>query len=155
MGADSDHRYEGNGFDSRRDGGSCRVLVVDDNVAAAQTLAKVLELWGHDCRVVHTGELVMDTVRAFEPDVVLLDINMPGMDGYAVAATLRQDPTHGRINLIATTGHDHDEVRRKILDVGFDGHLLKPLQLDSLQSLLGEVARKRQGGSASVETRRG
>jgi CheY-like chemotaxis protein len=111
------------------------VLVVDDNVDAAESTATLLTLWGHDARVVHDGETAIELAHELRPDAVLLDIGLPGRNGYEVASELRhligRDPL-----LIAMTGYGQAEDRARALESGFDIHLTKPLDLERLRVLL-------------------
>jgi PAS domain S-box-containing protein len=116
-----------------------RVLVVDDNLDAADTLTTFLEMLGLQVRSVHDGPDALPAARAFGPDVVLLDIGLPGMDGYEVARALRADPQVGRVRLIALTGWGAEEDRRRALAAGFDHHLTKPVDLTVLEDLLRRV----------------
>jgi CheY-like chemotaxis protein len=120
---------------------SRRVLVVDDNVTSAQSLAVVLKLEGHDVQVAHDGGLALEAVRSFRPDVVLLDIGLPGMDGYEVARRLRQEPglAAGIALLVAVTGYAEDEARRRSREAGFDHHLVKPVDPDGVLALLASL----------------
>jgi two-component system CheB/CheR fusion protein len=120
---------------------SWRVLVVDDNVASAQTLAKVLKLEGHDVQVTHDGGFVLDAVRSFRPDVVLMDIGLPTIDGYELARRLRSEPdlSAGVGLVVAVTGYAEDEARRRSHDAGFDHHLVKPVDPDSVLALLASL----------------
>jgi CheY-like chemotaxis protein len=113
-----------------------KVLVVDDNVDAAETLATVLQMTGHQTHTVHEGPLVVQAAREFGPDVILLDIGLPGLSGYEVARLLRGDPGLSRTVLIAVTGWGSDEDRRRSRDAGFDEHLTKPVDLAVLEPLL-------------------
>jgi two-component system CheB/CheR fusion protein len=108
---------------------------VEDDVDAAATLAMLIEMEGHQAQTVHEGPAAPEAVRRFKPDVVLLDLGLPGMDGYQVARRLREE--HGRkgVTLIAITGYRQDEQRLK--EAGFDGHLLKPPDMDTLFGWLG------------------
>jgi CheY-like chemotaxis protein len=117
-----------------------RVLVVDDNAHSVESLALIINLWGHDARVAYNGAEAIETARQYQPDVVLLDIGLPGMDGYAVARVLRDDPRVRHATLLAMTGYGRDEDRRDAIAAGFDRHLLKPLELDDLEALLAELA---------------
>jgi two-component system CheB/CheR fusion protein len=117
-------------------GGSRRVLVVDDNVDSAESLALLLRLYGHDVRLAHDGLTALEEVRASAPDVVLLDIGLPKMDGYAVARHLREEPAFAHVKLIAMTGYGQDEDRRRAKEAGFDHHLVKPVDFDALRDLL-------------------
>ena len=117
-----------------------RVLVVDDNIDSAETLGELLPLWGHETRLAHDGPQAIEAVREFAPDVVLLDIGLPGMDGFEVARRLRAEGVAVR-RLLAMTGYGDEDDRRKAKEAGFDGHLVKPVEPEVLQRLLEEVAR--------------
>ncbi|WP_053076510.1 ATP-binding protein [Caenimonas sp. SL110] len=117
-----------------------KVLVVDDNVDAAETLATVLEMTGRRTRAVFDGRAVLDAARAFEPDVILLDIGLPGLTGYEVAKLLRADPRFSRTLLVALTGWGGEEDRRKSREAGFDEHLTKPVDLSAIEPLLARLA---------------
>ncbi|MRD49472.1 response regulator [Caenimonas koreensis DSM 17982] len=116
-----------------------KVLVVDDNVDAAETLATVLDMTGRRTRVVHDGLSVLEAARQFQPDVVLLDIGLPGMSGYEVAKQLRADPGFSRTVLIAITGWGAEEDRRRTKEAGFDDHLTKPVDLGAIDALLARL----------------
>jgi CheY-like chemotaxis protein len=120
-------------------GAPARVLVVDDNLDAADTLTTFLEMLGLQVRSVHDGAEALPAARAFDPDVVLLDIGLPGMDGYEVARAMRADPQVGRVHLIALTGWGAEDDRRRALAAGFDHHLTKPVDLTVLEDLLRRV----------------
>jgi CheY-like chemotaxis protein len=124
---------------SRATGSPRRVLVVDDNVASADSLGLIVKLWGHESRVSHSGPEAIDEAKFFRPDVVLLDIGLPGMDGYAVARALRSHPHLSGVVLIAMTGYGREEDRRRTRDAGFDEHLVKPLDLDALEGMLAQL----------------
>ena len=113
-----------------------RVLVVDDNVDAAHSLATLLRLIGHDVQTEHDGRKVQEAVAAFHPDVVLLDIGLPGLDGYAVARLLRSRPSDEPLLLIALTGYGQAEDRAASRAAGFDHHLTKPVDFAVLRQLL-------------------
>ncbi|HSV34143.1 MAG TPA: ATP-binding protein, partial [Ramlibacter sp.] len=117
-----------------------KVLVVDDNIDAAETLATVLEMTGRRTRTVHEGQQVLGAARDFEPDIVLLDIGLPGMSGYDVARQLRADPRFSRTVLMAVTGWGSEEDRRRSRAAGFDEHLTKPVDLAALEPLLNRMA---------------
>jgi CheY-like chemotaxis protein len=112
-----------------------RVLVVEDNVDAAETLRDLLELAGHQVEVAHDGFAGVESARAFQPEVVLCDLGLPGMDGYAVAAELRRDPATAA-RLIAVSGYGQEEDRRRSREAGFDLHLTKPVDPLELERLL-------------------
>jgi CheY-like chemotaxis protein len=113
-----------------------RVLVVDDNRDAAQSLGLLLKLLGAEVRVVHDGPTALEEIPSYAPSVVLLDIGMPGMDGYEVARRIREQPEGQDLTLIALTGWGQEEDRRRTSQAGFDHHLLKPADLTALKSLL-------------------
>jgi signal transduction histidine kinase/DNA-binding response OmpR family regulator len=113
-----------------------RVLVVDDNRDAAESLALLLEVAGHATRVSHDGPTALTTAAEFQPDAVLLDIGLPGMDGYEVARRLRAAPTTRRALLVALTGYGQIEDQRRAREAGFDHHLVKPADLEALAALL-------------------
>jgi two-component system, chemotaxis family, CheB/CheR fusion protein len=116
------------------DNAACPVLVVDDNVDSAETVAELLRLWGHDVCIAHDGEQALQKAREKRPDVVLLDIGLPDMDGYAVAEKLRTEGLVGRL-LVAITGYSELEDRDRIKAAGFDRHLVKPVEPSELQGL--------------------
>jgi PAS domain S-box-containing protein len=117
-----------------------RILVVDDNVDGAVSLARLLELLhGHEVQVAHDGPSALEVADRFRPEVVLLDIGLPGMDGHEVARRLRARPEFGRTPLVALTGWGQESDRRRSREAGFDHHLVKPVDLDALSGLLAEV----------------
>jgi CheY-like chemotaxis protein len=105
-----------------------RALVVDDNQDAAESLAMLLSLDGHEVQAVFSPEQALECVSTFHPEVVLLDIGLPGMDGYEVARRVRAMPEGGQIRLIALTGYGQTEDRRRALAAGFNDHLVKPVE---------------------------
>jgi signal transduction histidine kinase/ActR/RegA family two-component response regulator/uncharacterized protein YoxC len=109
-----------------------RVLVVDDNIDSAEMIAALLEMHGHDVRVAHEGESALATAREFAPDVGLLDIGLPGVNGYELASRLREDAGSRPLHLIAVTGRGHEEDRRRARAAGFDAHLTKPAAPDRI-----------------------
>jgi CheY-like chemotaxis protein len=120
-------------------GGGARrldVLVVDDSLEAAQSLFLVLNRWGCRVRVAYDGPGALAEVRARRPDVVFLDIGMPGMDGYQVAQRLRAAEGGGEMLLVAVTGYGQDEDRENARAAGFDYHMTKPVDPEHLQALL-------------------
>lgn len=114
-----------------------RILVVDDSVDSAETLGELLKIWGHDVRLAHDGPSALAAAREYKPEVVLLDIGLPGMDGFAVATELRKEGLGGRI-LVALTGYGEQQDRDRTQKVGFDHHLVKPIDPDTLQKLIGK-----------------
>jgi len=122
-----------------------RVLVVDDNRDAAEMVAMLIELWGYDVTVAHDGTAALAAATAARPDLVLLDIGLPGMDGYAVAERLlRLYPADPPL-LAAMTGYGQDEDKRRTRDAGFAAHLVKPVQPDRLKDLLASLAPRATG----------
>ena len=117
-------------------GGRCRVLVVDDNVDAAETLGLMLEMEGHQVRVAFEATQALEIARVFRPDIALLDIGMPGMDGYELAARMRAAPETRHTFLIAVTGYGQAEDRDRSSRAGFDRHLIKPVEPDQLTALI-------------------
>jgi PAS domain S-box-containing protein len=117
-----------------------RVLVVDDNVDAAESLAMVLRMMGHQARTAHNGQAALAAAQEFQPQVALLDIGLPGMDGYEIARRFRRQPGLGQALLVALTGYGQEDDRRRSREAGFDHHLVKPVDLDALQQLLAGAA---------------
>jgi CheY-like chemotaxis protein len=113
-----------------------RILVVDDNRDSADSLAMLLRLVGHDVRTAHDGRQALVVAAAYRPDLVLLDIGLPGMDGFTVARHLRSQPELAGVMLVALTGYGSEEDRRQTQAAGFNHHMVKPLDLDALQELL-------------------
>ena len=121
-------------------GGSLRVLLVEDNVDAAETMALVLGAFGHDVRTAHDGLSGLKVAIEYRPHVVLLDIGLPGMDGFGVAKQLRLQPTLKNIVLVAMTGYGEVAARQRSVDAGFDHHLVKPADFGKLQEILSSVS---------------
>ena len=122
------------------DEASQRVLVVDDNRDAADTLSMLLEFMGSkEVKVCNDGPAALAAMETFRPDVVLLDIGMPGMDGNEVARRIRQQPQFASTRLVALTGWGQDEDRRRTQESGFDHHLTKPVDIAALQALLASI----------------
>jgi PAS domain S-box-containing protein len=114
-----------------------RVLVADDNVDGAESLAALLRVWGHEVLVAHDGEAALALADATEPDVLLLDIGMPGLNGYELAAAVRERSWGERAVLVAVTGWGHEEDRRRSLAAGFEVHFTKPVDPSALRTVLG------------------
>ena len=115
-----------------------RVLVVDDNRDAAESLAVLLELSGYRVLTAADGYSGLSAAKEFKPDVILLDIGLPGMNGYAVAKALRQDPNSHHVRVIAISGYCGEEERERSRQAGFDLYLVKPVDPELLQGLLQE-----------------
>jgi PAS domain S-box-containing protein len=117
-------------------GPSRRVLVVDDNLDAADSIGKLLKLFGHEVRCVYDGLAALAAVKDYRPEVVVLDIGLPEMDGYEVAKRMRSMPQLQNTRIVAVTGYGQEEDRRRSRDAGFDQHLTKPVDPEVLQSFV-------------------
>ena len=124
-----------------------RVLMVEDNPDAAESLVMLLELLGHHVRLAHDGARALEAARANIPDVMLIDIGLPGMDGYEVAAAIRNDPALRHLVLVALTGYGRPEDKNRAMAAGFDYHLIKPVDVGTLKELVGRVALPRSDPS--------
>ena len=123
-----------------RTGEGLRILVVEDNEDAAETLGYLLELGGHQVKLAFDGASAVVAARETAPDVVISDLGLPGeLDGYAVARTLRADRAHERVYLIALSGYANEDARRRSREAGFDLHLAKPPDLATLERTLADV----------------
>lgn len=127
--------------ESSRSGTSAlRVLLVDDNIDAAEGLRRILQLHGHTVSMAHDGPAALETARASKPELVLLDIGLPGMDGYEVVRRLRAEPELQRSYIAAVSGYGQDQDRRRSREAGFDAHLTKPVATAQLLALVAEAA---------------
>jgi CheY-like chemotaxis protein len=117
------------------------ILIADDNRDLAWTLALLLRLAGFDVETVHDGREVLRAVRARRPDFLLLDIGLPGMDGFQVAEQIRGEPALKRIFIIAISGYAADMFPGRSMRAGFDHHLVKPVDFQTLISLLARLHR--------------
>ena len=122
-----------------------RILVVDDNADTAELLAMILEAEGHEVVVAHDGPAALEVAGGHRPDLVLLDLGLPGMDGYEVAERLRQMPCLGETPLVAFTGYGQDEDRERTARAGFAYHLVKPVDADALRRVLEGVPARPEG----------
>jgi PAS domain S-box-containing protein len=113
-----------------------RLLIVDDNVDGAESLAELLELAGNECRTAHSGPEALRIAREYRPDLIFLDIGLPGLSGYDVARALRQEPALQDMTLVALTGWGSPEDRRQSQEAGFDFHLTKPVEMSEVEQLL-------------------
>lgn len=125
-----------------------KILVADDNKDAADSLALLLEMAGHETRVAYDGRAALTLAQTFRPDAVLLDIGMPQMNGYEVARALRQQVWGAHTTLIALTGWGQEGDRKQASEAGFDAHLTKPVDTDALQRLLSEYANNPATGTS-------
>jgi len=114
-----------------------RVLVVDDNADALESLSRLVNLMGNDVRQAHDGLEAIEVARTFKPDIVLMDLGMPNLNGYEAARRMREEPWAPDVSLVATTGWGQEEDRRRTADAGFDRHLIKPIEIASLREVLG------------------
>lgn len=119
-----------------------QVLVVDDNVDAAETIAMLLEAFGHQTAIVHDGLEVVEAARHFRPDVILLDVGLPGINGYQAAALLREESLFGQTLMVALTGWGSDAHRRASREAGFNFHLTKPVEAEALLEVLARARRR-------------
>ena len=116
--------------------GPRRVLLIDDNRAANETLTDLLELWGHEVFTAETGVQGLELARSERPEVILLDIGLPDLDGYEVARVLRSEPETASLTVVAVSGYGQPSDRRQSLERGFDDHLVKPVEPAVLRELL-------------------
>jgi CheY-like chemotaxis protein len=114
----------------------CRILVVDDNRDTVETLAMLLRLNGHEVETATDGAQAVENAVSFKPDVVLLDLGLPGMHGHEVCRHIREQVGPPRPLLVAVTGHSQQDVQRQSYAAGFDAHLLKPVDFDQLEQLI-------------------
>lgn len=112
-----------------------RVFVVDDNEDSSRSLARLLRMNGHDVRIALDGPSALAELAEFTPDVVLLDIGLPGMDGFEVARAIRRMPGGDQVTLVALTGYGQDDDRRRSREAGFNQHMIKPIDFDALEAI--------------------
>jgi two-component system CheB/CheR fusion protein len=113
-----------------------RVLIIDDNADSAEALALLARSWGHEVAVAHDGPGALALAESFAPERALVDIGLPGMDGYEVARRFREQPRYRDLVLVALTGYSREEDRSVAYAAGFDGHLVKPAEIEALEGLL-------------------
>jgi len=123
-----------------------QILIVEDNPDTADSFSRLLGACGHNCRIVHSGWNVLQTALGFRPQVILLDIALPGITGYEIARELRQHPALKDVALIAISGYAQDSDRQRSLDAGFDHHLSKPVDFEALRELLAAVGPRSTAG---------
>jgi PAS domain S-box-containing protein len=121
-----------------------RVLVVDDNEDAAETMAILFQFWGHEVRTAYDGPSALSLAAEYRPEIVLLDIGLPGISGYEVAQQLRKMPGLETVTIVAVTGYGQEEDRRRALEAGFNSYLVKPVEPAELQSLIASVPAPRR-----------
>jgi CheY-like chemotaxis protein len=125
-----------------RDDQCCVVLIVDDNQDSADSLALFVSMLGHDAYVVYDGQRAIDITQTFVPDLILLDLVMPGLDGFDVLSVLRSSKLLERTAIVAMTGYFGDDVISRSLAAGFDDHLTKPIDAVLLEQLLQQQCEK-------------
>jgi two-component system CheB/CheR fusion protein len=113
-----------------------RVLIIDDNADSAEALALLARSWGHEVAVAHDGPGALALAESFAPESAVVDIGLPGMDGYELARRFREQPRYRDLVLVALTGYGREEDRSAAHAAGFDGHLVKPAELEALEELL-------------------
>jgi CheY-like chemotaxis protein len=118
---------------------SRRLLVVDDNKDAAESMSMLLQMWGHEVAYAYDGPSALETAQQWQPEAVILDIGLPGMDGYQVAERLRTLPQGKDAVLIAITGYGQEDDRRRSRRAGIDHHLVKPVAPDTLRMLIDSL----------------
>ena len=119
-----------------------RILIVDDHEDTAEMLSMLLTGKGHDTLVALDGTTALAAAASFQPHIGLLDLSLPGMSGYELAQHLRAVPGLARIRLVAVTGHGSDAHRARARAVGFDEHILKPINLEAMDAVLDSVRRE-------------
>ena len=117
---------------------------MDDNVDAAESLAVLLKANGHEVRAVHDGPSALEAAREYHPNLILLDIGLPGMNGFEVAKKVREELELGNVVLVAMTGYGQESDKQRSQEAGFDHHLVKPADFSTVQQILATVS---QGGN--------
>jgi CheY-like chemotaxis protein len=120
-----------------------KILVVDDNEPSAKTLGWMMEMIGHSTRLALSSSKALEVAKEYKPDVILMDIGMPGMDGYELCTNMRSEPALRNSVFIAQTGWGQQEHRQRSKEAGFDYHLVKPVPLPELETLIASIARKK------------
>jgi len=121
---------------ARADRQARRVLIVDDNRDSTETLATLMRIWDHEVETAHDGMRALDAAERFQPDVVFLDLGLPGMNGFEVAKRIRRLPNLGHILLVALSGYSQDGDRIRASEAGFDHYLVKPVVPEVLRDFL-------------------
>jgi CheY-like chemotaxis protein len=122
-------------------GPSLRVLVVDDNVDAAHTLTVLLKKSGHEVQEANDGPSALEAALGFRPNLIVLDIGLPGMNGFEVAKKIRNEPELAEVVLVAMTGYGQEADKQRSRESGFDHHLVKPASFDDVKRILATVSR--------------
>jgi CheY-like chemotaxis protein len=131
--------------------GGLRVLLVDDHMESVISVGRLLRSQGHQVQAALSGAEAVSSAAAFHPDVALIDLSLPVLDGFAVAQELRAMPATKSTFLIALTGWDSDEVAARARAAGFDRHIVKPLSLDAMLAVLSAARGGGGGGAPSLE----
>jgi CheY-like chemotaxis protein/anti-sigma regulatory factor (Ser/Thr protein kinase) len=131
-------------------GTQCRVLIVDDNEAALETLCMIVQVLGHDIERARDGLEAITAAESFRPDIILMDIGMPRLDGYQAARRIRSHSWGQTALLVATTGWGQEEDRRRSKEAGFDHHFVKPVDIAQLKQLFADFKPRGAGGVQSV-----
>ena len=122
--------------------GGNNILVIDDNVDAAFTLQMLLKLKGYQVEIRHDGHEAIAAAESLRPEVILLDISMPGMSGYEVCKQIREQEWGKTIVIVALTGFGKEEDKKRTQEAGFDAHLVKPVDLQTLMDVLNQLLKK-------------
>jgi two-component system CheB/CheR fusion protein len=120
----------------------CPVLVVDDDRDAADTLATLIRLWGHEAHVAYSAPDALDAIAKFRPQVMLVDLLMPGTDGYELAREIRRGSDIDSVVLVAVSGFADDRHKKEAYRSGFDAYLVKPVAPSDMETILGSVFSK-------------
>jgi CheY-like chemotaxis protein/anti-sigma regulatory factor (Ser/Thr protein kinase) len=126
-----------------------RILVVDDNLDALESLSRLVARMGNEVCQAHDGLEAIEAARTFRPEIVLMDLGMPNLNGYEAARRMRNEPWGRDINLVATTGWGQEEDRRRTAEAGFDSHLVKPIEMTALRAVLESPV---NGHAATLES---
>ena len=130
--------------DTKPGGDVLRVMIVEDNEALAQTTGWLIEMLGYDYRLAGTGPQALAEVKTYAPHVMMLDLGLPGMNGYDLCRALRADPALADTIFVAQTGWGEAEHRRMSQEAGFHHHLVKPVYLEALEDMLGQIDKARR-----------
>ncbi|HEX5419585.1 MAG TPA: response regulator, partial [Gammaproteobacteria bacterium] len=133
--------------DARR---GIRILIVDDNVDGADALARLLAVMGHETATEYDGQSALERVADFAPDVIFVDLGMPGMDGFQLCHRLRKHSLRNRPRIVALTGWGREEDLARTAQAGFDAHLVKPVNRAVLERLLAEKARSSSSAAGAA-----
>lgn len=128
-----------------------RILVVEDDPESLQMMGALLGLWGYEPRLVPAGPAALDAVEDEMPDIVLLDLGLPGMDGFEVARRLRGRPGGDEVFIAAVTAYRGEEHQRQAREAGFDRYLMKPVDIDTLRQLLAQSNGERRNADPGFD----